>query len=202
MTQLSGRLHHGIAPLRTAIGWIYGIYSAGNKRHQVFEHVQWNERTIMLLVSSSWPWSTILAHRSAPLTPMNRLGMFVTHITKPTGKTAPPSILTRPGLEALIPADPAWIISERRPPNESITPARNYRNQYQSHYPTDVVSTPGIGETENSPLWRRFYQTLSCALLRPLRSCSQLLGLASGCLVAQPSQLISGFRELSLRTKS
>lgn len=81
MIQLTGILHQGSAPLRTAMGKI-----------------------IMLLVRRSRPWRTIM--------------------TRPTGKRKPPRTLTIPGLEVVNEGEPPVIIRSKRPPNESMTPAR------------------------------------------------------------------------------
>ena len=42
---------------------------------------------------------------------------------RPTGKTAPPRNLTKPGFDSVRPGEPPDTISESSPPNESITPA-------------------------------------------------------------------------------
>lgn len=55
-----------------------------------------------------------------------------TYMIRPTGNTAPPRNLTRPGFDSLSPGDPPDTISERRPPNESITPAATYAIRWLS----------------------------------------------------------------------
>jgi hypothetical protein len=79
--------------------------------------------TIMLLVTSSNPCKTILTIR---ISFRPRASSNTAYITSPTGKTKPPIILTSPGFVAPIPADPPEMISERSPPNDSITPASTY----------------------------------------------------------------------------
>jgi hypothetical protein len=97
--QFRGMLHHGTARMYTAIGM-----------------------TIMLLVKSSSPWRTILyGHQSISIAHALKRQ---TDITSPTGKTNPPSIFTKPGLVPFRPGEPPDMISESRPPNESMTPAR------------------------------------------------------------------------------
>lgn len=93
----------------------------------------------MLLVNSSCPCSTILTDASCQSSVLlytnsassewagrekRRAG---TYMIRPTGKTAPPRNLTSPGFDALRPGEPPDTISERRPPNESITPAATYQ---------------------------------------------------------------------------
>jgi hypothetical protein len=49
----------------------------------------------------------------------------MTHITRPTGKTKPANILTRPGFEDVRDGEPPAMTSLRRPPKDKNTPATN-----------------------------------------------------------------------------
>lgn len=84
----------------------------------------------MLLVNSSYPFRTILQRRKH--NERNIGERNETYMTKPTGKTNPPRILTIPGLVAVNPAAPPEIISDNNPPKDSMTPARNYMSS--QHY--------------------------------------------------------------------
>jgi hypothetical protein len=51
------------------------------------------------------------------------------YMIKPTGNTAPPRILTRPGLDWFKAGEPPEIISDRRFPKDNITPATNWKRK-------------------------------------------------------------------------
>jgi hypothetical protein len=55
------------------------------------------------------------------------LNVKCAHITRPQGNTKPPRIFTIPGFDAVKPGEPPVMTTLRRPPNDSITPARTYK---------------------------------------------------------------------------
>lgn len=56
---------------------------------------------------------------------MRKTAIKMPNITKPTGNTNPPSILTMLGLDAVNPVAPPCKTSDNKPPKDSIAPAKN-----------------------------------------------------------------------------
>lgn len=56
---------------------------------------------------------------------MQKTAIKMTNITKPTGKTNPPSTLIMLGSDAVNPVAPPCKTSDNKPPNDNIAPAIN-----------------------------------------------------------------------------
>lgn len=93
-----------------------------------------------MLVSSSNPRRTILNPVLSALSYYKTVAVI--YITRPTGKTPPPKIFTNPGLFVVRVGEPPETTTERSPPNDSITPARNCKKALRTRSYEKVLDSP------------------------------------------------------------
>ncbi len=124
MIQLTGRDHHGITPLIRPMGNTLKIEDT-TELHKPGAEITATNHHVTRQKFLPLQYNPV-GQRTWRYTPCRDRGVGGgTYITKPTGKTNPPIILTSPGFAELIPAEPPEMISESKPPKESIAPARN-----------------------------------------------------------------------------